>query len=101
MPHYIYRITPPRERFVETITPREEEIIGRHWEHLQAQFAAGKLNVVGRCESGAYGLVVFPCASEEEARRFMQTDPAISAGLMKAELEEFRLLLVRAPEKPL
>ena len=97
MPHYAYRITPPRADFVRTLTEAERAIMLRHWNYLQGQFAAGKINVVGRCENGDYGITILETGSMEEARQIMQEDPAVAGGLMRAEIHEFRLLLVRPP----
>ena len=81
------------------MTAMEGAVIERHWQHLQALFAAGRVNVVGRCENGASGLVVFEAPSFADARAVRQADPVVAAGLMDAELHDFRLLLVRPPGK--
>ena len=63
MPQFAYRILPKRADFIATMTAMEGAVIERHWQHLQALFAAGRVNVVGRCENGASGLVVFEAPS--------------------------------------
>jgi uncharacterized protein YciI len=97
MPHYAYRVIPKRPDFIRTMSEADRAIIGRHWNYLQEQFAAGKINVVGRCEHGEYGLTIVEVPSPEEARQIMQGDPAVAEGLMDAEMHEFRLLLFRPP----
>ncbi len=99
MAQYIYRILSPRPDFVGTITELERATMGRHWVYLEGQFKAGKVQVVGRCVDGTYGITILEAASLEEARRFMAADPAVADGLMRAELHEFRLTLVQAPAK--
>jgi uncharacterized protein YciI len=44
-----------------------------------------------------FGLVVFAAASEDEARKFMETDPAVVAGVMTATLHPYALALQRRP----
>lgn len=41
-------------------------------------------------------VVIFEAASEEEARRFMESDPFVAGGLMRATLHPFRAALVRS-----
>jgi uncharacterized protein YciI len=39
--------------------------------------------------------VIFEAESEEAARKFMESDPFIAGGLMRASLHPFRAALVR------
>lgn len=45
-------------------------------------------------ESG-YGIVIFKAENEQEATSIMKSDPALIHGLMKAELKEFNVALIK------
>ena len=44
MPHWIYFLHAPRERFAETITDEEQAIMGRHADYLDALLQDGQLD---------------------------------------------------------
>ena len=43
----------------------------------------------------APGIVVFEAEGDEEARRIMEGDPAVKAGVFKAQVNAFKLSFVR------
>jgi len=98
-PQFIYLL-----RLVERLhddkawTKADEEIIGRHFRHLQAATEQGQAIVVGRTrESGdkTFGLVIFEADSAEAARAFAESDPAVVGGVMTVEVRPFSLVLLR------
>lgn len=67
-----------------------------HFAYLSLATADGTVLLAGRSLDGAGpAVVILEAASEEEARRFMENDPFVSSGLMRASLHPFRAALVR------
>ena len=65
---------------------------------LQEAIKSGQLILAGRTnEPGdkTFGIAIFTAKDEESARKFMQEDPAVVAGIMTAELHPFMLALER------
>ncbi|MBI3097286.1 MAG: hypothetical protein HYY93_03435 [Planctomycetes bacterium] len=91
--HYVYLVRPRRPGFRETMTEQEREIIDRHFDHLKARHDRGRLLLAGPCLDASFGLVVFEADSEEEAREFMDLDPAVREGIFYAELHPFHVAL--------
>ena len=93
MSEYAVILKPLRDNFVATITPEETEIAQRHFAYFSALYDQGKLKFAGRCEDGFLGLAIIEAGSEEEVRRFMADDPAVSAGLMSHTIKAWRTAL--------
>ena len=77
-------------------TEREAATIAEHFEYLQRLHATGVVLMAGRTlnnDAQAFGIVVFTAESEHVALRLMQADPAVCAGVMKAELFPYRVAL--------
>jgi uncharacterized protein len=95
---YLYRLVPTRlEMLTEGPTPEETELVTAHFSYLQAAVAKGILLLAGRTtllDERTFGIAVFRAESEEEARRFMESDPAVAGGVMRAELFPFRVALL-------
>jgi uncharacterized protein YciI len=59
--------------------------------------AEGVVILAGRTLNGddsTFGIVIFNAGSEEEARRIMESDPAVRQGVMRAELFPYRVALI-------
>src|SRR5690348_7058649 len=96
MAEWIYFIHPPREKFVETITPDEAATMGVHRDHLASLFEAGTLVMAGPTFGDVNtGIAVIEAEDEESARAIMMTDPAITSGLMTPELRPMRVTFLR------
>lgn len=97
MRQWIYVLHPPREDFIATITDGERAIMNdRHFPYLEGLFEAGTLILAGPCLTPPNdGIAIIAAASEEEARAIMAADPAVSSGLMRAELREMRVTFLR------
>jgi uncharacterized protein YciI len=81
-------------------TDADNAAVSQHFQRLQAATAAGQVILAGRTtESGdkTMGLVIFEVANEDEARRFMESDPCVIAGVMTATLHPYAVALQRAP----
>ena len=76
----------------------EEDLrIGReHFAYLKRATEEGTVILAGRSIDGkGPAVVIIEMSSEEEARRFMESDPFVANGLMRASLHPFRAALVR------
>jgi uncharacterized protein YciI len=76
-------------------TPEENRIVGLHYDRLKQATEAGDVFLSGLGTSGEFGIVIFEADSEEEARRFAESDPAVANGIMTAEFVPFRIALLR------
>jgi uncharacterized protein YciI len=93
---YLYRIQPVREGFLIGSTPEEDAIISEHFDYLKALTEQGVVLMAGRTvntEDTSHGLVIFLAASEIAARAVMENDPAVRAGVFRAELFPFAVAL--------
>ena len=99
MKQYVYLIRPVRDHFMTTMTEEESAIMGRHFQYLQDRLANNELILAGPCTDGAFGIVVFEEESEEAAQRYMESDPAVQTGVMKAELHPFKASLLQSGKK--
>ena len=87
-----------------TVGPTAEEAasVGRHFEHLSKLTTEGVCCLVGRTQNNdekTIGLCVFRALNEAEARRIMQSDPAVVDGVMTAELFPFKIALWHNPSE--
>lgn len=96
MAEWIYFIHAPREDFGATMTDEEQEVWGRHFEHLERLFADGvgilAGPTLGRINTGIH---VFEADDEDAARQIMASDPAIASGIATGELRPFRATFLR------
>ena len=97
MPQFVYRIRPTRIAMLAAgPTDREAKVVGEHFEYLKALTAQGRVLVAGRTlttDDQAFGIVVFEAESEAAAEELVAGDPAVSHGVMRAELWPFRVAL--------
>lgn len=79
-------------------TDREERAVDEHFAMLQGLLGEGKLILAGRTlnmDEKTFGIVILEVDSEEEAVSIMKNDPAVSQGVMTAELFPYRVALIR------
>src|SRR6266566_5173217 len=79
-------------------TDEDRKVLQRHCVRFQEAIKAGKLILAGRTsESGdkTFGIAIFEAKDEAAAQAFMESDPAVVAGLMTAELHPFTVALQR------
>ena len=72
--------------------------LDRHFARFQHAIERGELILAGRTrEPGdkTFGIAIFEASGETAAREFMESDPAVVAGLMTAELHPFSVALHR------
>ena len=96
---YIYVFEPVRPELVtdpEAWTEEEVQIGRAHFAYLKAATEAGVVLLAGRATDGlGPAVVIFEAADENQAREFMERDPFVHGGLMRAHLHPFRAALVR------
>jgi uncharacterized protein YciI len=83
----------------ENWTDKENDIVNRHFKELQKQHQEGKLILAGRTlnmDSNGFGIVILEADTEEEAKRYMENDPAVKEGIMEATLFPYRVALIRS-----
>ncbi len=83
-----------------TLTQKQQTIVDEHFEYLKNAFSNGKITLVGRCLEGEFGIVIFHADSENQAKEFMDNDPAVKNGLMATELHPFRIVLMQGRQSP-
>lgn len=96
MPSWVYLTHPPRADFAATMTPEEEAVFGEHFAYLERLLADGTLVLAGPTLGATNtGITVFDAPDEESARRIMGADPVIAEGVVRGELREMRVSLLR------
>jgi uncharacterized protein YciI len=98
-PQFIYTLKPVRPEMVTdgyVWTERENAIAAEHFAYLQRATEAGIVLLAGRAQDGiGPALVILEADSEAEAQQFMEGDPFVAHGLMRARLHPYRAALVR------
>ncbi len=93
MDHYLIIYRSPRSNFVDDATEQESAAVGEHLEYLKRLLSERILLLAGRTEEGSMGLAVFRAADIVAAEKIVREDPAVKAGVFKAELHRYRLAL--------
>lgn len=94
---YVLRLV-PRLHSDAAWTKDDEMAISRHLARFKHAIETGELILAGRTmEPGdkTFGIAIFEAPDEKAARSFMESDPAVVAGLMTAELHPFAVALQR------
>lgn len=79
-------------------TGKHKAAAAKHFEHLKKATAEGKVVLAGRSTEAldkTFGLVIFEADSEAAAKAFMESDPAVVAGVMTATLHPYAVALQR------
>lgn len=94
---YVLRLV-PRLHSDSAWTKDDEAALSRHFARFKRATETGELILAGRTpEPGdkTFGIAIFEATDEAAARKFMEGDPAVAAGLMTAELHPFAVALQR------
>ena len=94
---YVLRLS-PRLHDDRAWTDADNAAVARHFAQLKEATANGRVILAGRTlEPGdrTFGLVIFEARDETDARRFMESDPAVVAGVMTATLHPYAVALQR------
>ena len=88
----------PRLHDDKAWTAEDKAAVDRHLANFKEATQSGQLILAGRTrEPGdkTFGIAIFEAADEAAALKFMETDPAVVAGVMTAELHPFAVVLER------
>jgi hypothetical protein len=74
-------------------TEQEQEVMRAHSSHAARFATEGKIFLIDRTQIApdTMGLAMFFAETEEEARTFMDSDPAIAGGVMTGELFPYKV----------
>lgn len=96
---YVLRVAPALHDQAKW-TQADNDAVSRHFARLAAATKAGQVIFAGKTTEPldtTFGLVVFEAENETVARQFMESDPAVVAGVMSATLHPYALALQRKP----
>jgi len=88
----------PRLQDDKNWTKEDKAALDRHFSRFKEAIQSGQLILAGRSQEAGdktFGIAIFVAADEATARKFMEEDPAVIAGLMTAELHPFAVALER------
>ena len=96
--NYLVVLRPARIEML-TVGPTAEESrhVGEHFEYCSNLVASGKMLLAGRTVgtlSETIGILILHAESDEEVALIVSSDPAVSNGVMTAEVQPFRLALL-------
>jgi uncharacterized protein len=92
---YVLRVA-PKYHDEKSWQEADNAAVSSHFKRLQEAVATGQVILAGRTTEAldqTFGIVIFEAASEEAARHFMATDPAVEAGVMTATLHPYAVAL--------
>ncbi|MDX1664380.1 MAG: YciI family protein [Candidatus Promineifilaceae bacterium] len=89
-------VRPEMVRDPNAWTPDDVAVAEAHVAYLREATEIGTVILAGRSLDGVGpAIVIVEVASEEEARIFMEQDPFVREGLMRATLHPFRAAMIR------
>ena len=97
MPRFLCRIWPTRLEMLCGATPDESRIVEEHFAYLEGLADRGVVLLAGRTlndDPTSFGVVVFDAETQAEAEEIVAADPAVRAGVFRADLFPFRIALV-------
>jgi uncharacterized protein YciI len=96
---YLLRVAPQLQDEAKW-SEKDKLATSKHFERLKQATDKGQVIMAGRTSEAldkTFGLVIFEAESEAAARKFMQEDPAVQAGVMTATLHPYSVALQRKP----
>lgn len=93
----VYRLV-PRLYAREAWTDADNQAVMVHFDRLQDLARQGVVIMSGRTQESfdrTFGLVIFECDDEAGARRFMDADPAVAAGVMVYTIHPYKIAAMR------
>jgi uncharacterized protein len=94
---YVLRLV-PRLHDNEKWTKEDNAALDRHFVRFQEAIKSGQLILAGRTKepgNKTFGIAIFRASDEAAAKKFMESDPAVVAKLMTAELHPFSIAVQR------
>lgn len=96
---WVYLITLSDPGMLTSATPEQQAKFKAHAEYIHQLTRAGTVLVAGPVtDMKAPGIVIYQAPDEAAAKSIMENDPAVQAGLFKAEYHPMRLSFVRGRE---
>ena len=93
---YHFEFARPELRDLDAWSEHDRHIGKAHYAYLKKATEEGTVILAGSSTDGiGPALVIFEAEAEQDARLFMQSDPFVSNGLMRATLHPFNAALVR------
>ena len=83
-------------------TKEDKAALDRHFTRFQEAAKSGELILAGRTKEPGkktFGIAIFRASDEAAAEKFMESDPAVVAKLMTAELHPFQMHMQRVEPK--
>jgi uncharacterized protein YciI len=98
---WVYFIsTPSRPDLLDTLSDEEKAAFGAHFQRLLKETREGTVVMAGPCtDFVGPGIVLFYADDEEAARRFMEEDPVIEAGMFRGEVHPVAMSLLRERDR--
>lgn len=95
--YFLYKLLPPRPDFAFTMSPEEAAVMQAHGDYWDGLLAAGTAVVFGPVAepTGAWGLAVLEVDDQAGADRVREADPAVTSGLLTAEVHPMISAFVR------
>jgi len=90
---FLVILRPARDEMPFTPTDEESRVVSAHYEYLVSLRDEGKLVVAGPSivEGDTIGIGVLDVDSRAEAEAIVAVDPAVTSGVMTAELRPMRI----------
>ncbi len=90
---WLVLLRPVRDEMPFEPTEEEARIVGKHYAYLQALRADGRLVLAGpsALPGDTIGLGVFDQEDRADVEAIMAQDPAVTSGIMTAEIRPFRI----------
>ncbi|MFX1328934.1 MAG: YciI family protein [Promethearchaeota archaeon] len=96
--HYYAIIKPYRQDFITNPNEEEDKIMSDHFSYLKSLLRQKKLVLAGPTLilEDPFGLIILEGETEEDARKLLEKDPSIIAGIQQiADFRPIRLSLIR------
>jgi uncharacterized protein YciI len=90
--YFISLARPKQADFLRTMSQKEQATMQEHFVYARRLFDEGKLLIGGAFTDGAFGMLVYRAASEQEAREMFSNDPLVKAGISDGEFHPFRVV---------
>ncbi|MBC8647435.1 MAG: hypothetical protein H7X85_09750 [Thermoanaerobaculia bacterium] len=94
---FLYRIQPARPAMLIESTAEEDALVGKHFAYLKDLTRRGVVILAGRTlnsDPSSFGIVIFRAESQAAAEKIMRADPAVSAGIFRADLFPYSVALM-------
>lgn len=96
---FLYQIQPTRPAMlIDGPTEEEAAIVSEHFNYLKTLTEQGVVFLAGRTlntDASSFGIIIFEADNQEAAQVIVASDPAVSRGVIRAELFPYRIALMQ------